>query len=83
MEKKYRQKSVSPENGEPCYDRCTIGLDDVETPDLKKTLFLFYFQLGHNIYVNVAITSQHRLSGQSYESGVSGVSVTSCASELP
>ena len=40
-------------------------------------LLYFLFQLGHNNYVNVAITSQHRLSGQSYESGVSGVSVTS------
>ena len=43
----------------------------------KNETLSFYFQLGHNNYVNVAITSQHRLSGQSYESGVSGVSVTS------
>ena len=43
----------------------------------EKQTLPFYFQLGHNNYVNVAITSQHRLSGQSYESGVSGVSVTS------
>jgi hypothetical protein len=32
--------------------------------------FFFFLQSPHN-YVNVQIVNQHRLSGQSYESGVS------------
>ena len=37
---------------------------------LNVNVLLLHFQSPHN-YVNVQIVNQHRLSGQSYESGVS------------
>ncbi len=49
---------------------------DVFNGKNDNVLFLLFLQPGHN-YVNVQITSQHRLSGQSYESGVSGVTGSS------